>query len=82
MTGPSGIDPHVSSTSARPHSRHNGAMEPADRNPLSPAGQVDQWGDLAWGLKHNRSGRRRAVRMLAVLVAVIIVGAALLVFLA
>ena len=37
---------------------------------MSPAGQVDQWGDLAAGLKFNRSGRRRALRLLLVLAVV------------
>jgi hypothetical protein len=39
-------------------------MERYEHNQYSPAGQIDQWGDLAQGLKHNRLGRRRAVRML------------------
>ena len=49
-------------------------MERHEHNQYSPAGEVDRWGDLAQGLKHNRSGRRRAVRMLVGLAAVVIVG--------
>ena len=39
-------------------------MERYEREPPSPAGGVDLWGDLAAGLKYNRSGRHRALRML------------------
>jgi len=39
-------------------------MERHEHNQYSPAGQIDRVGDLANGLKYNRSGRRRAVRML------------------
>ena len=42
-------------------------MERYEHDPMSPAGQVDGWGDLAAGLKYNKSGRRRALRMLAAL---------------
>lgn len=49
-------------------------MERYEHDQYSPAGQIDQWGDLAQGLRHNRSGRRRAVRMLVALAAVLIVG--------
>ena len=42
-------------------------MERYEHDPMSPAGQVDGWGDLAAGLKYDRSGRRRALRMLAAL---------------
>lgn len=39
-------------------------MERYEHDQYSPAGEVDRWGELAEGLKHNRSGRRRAARML------------------
>ena len=39
-------------------------MERYEREPLSPAGQIDAWGDLASGWRSNRRGRRRALRML------------------
>lgn len=39
-------------------------MERYERNPLSPAGQLDSWGDLASGWRSNPRGRRRALRML------------------
>jgi len=39
-------------------------MERHEHNQYSPAGEIDRWGDLAEGLKSNRSGRRRAGRML------------------
>jgi hypothetical protein len=48
-------------------------MERYEHNQYSPAGQVDQWGDLAQGLKRNRSGRRRALRMLGWLAVVLAV---------
>jgi hypothetical protein len=48
-------------------------MERYEHHPLSPAGQVDQVGDLAAGLRYNRSGRRRAGRMLAALAVVLAV---------
>ncbi|MCZ2822379.1 hypothetical protein O2V63_18725 [Modestobacter sp. VKM Ac-2977] len=57
-------------------------MERYERNQYSPAGQIDQWGDLAQGLKQNRSGRRRAVRMLVALAVVLIVGLGLVCLLA
>lgn len=47
-------------------------MERYGHEQLSPAGQVDGWGDLAWGLRSNRSGRRRAARMLAWLTVVLL----------
>jgi hypothetical protein len=56
-------------------------MERYELNPMSPAGQVEQWGDLASGLRHNPSGRRRAVRMLVVLVAVLILATELVLLL-
>lgn len=46
-------------------------MEPYQRNPMSPAGQVDAVGDLALGWRTNRSGRRRALRMLLWLAVVV-----------
>ena len=49
-------------------------MERYEHNQYSPAGQIDQWGDLAEGLKNNRSGRRRALRMLGWLAAVLALG--------
>ncbi len=57
-------------------------MERYEHHSLSPAGEVDQWGDLAAGLKYNRSGRRRAVRMLLALVAASLVATGLVVLLA
>jgi hypothetical protein len=42
-------------------------------NQYSLTGQVAQWADLAQGLRHNHSGRRRAVRMLLGLAAVAVV---------
>jgi hypothetical protein len=57
-------------------------MERYEHNQYSPAGQVDQWGDLAQGLTRNGSGRRRALRMLAGLVVVLAVGVGLLYLLA
>jgi hypothetical protein len=53
-------------------------MDPAEHNQYSPAGQIDQWGDLAQGLRHNRSGRRRAARMLIGLAAVFVVALVLI----
>ncbi|WNV77379.1 hypothetical protein [Geodermatophilus sp. DSM 44513] len=60
--------------------REDGAVERYEHHPLSPAGEVDRWGDLAAGLRHNRSGRRRALRMLLALV-VLVLAATVLVFL-
>jgi hypothetical protein len=57
-------------------------MEPYERNQYSPAGEVDRWGDLAQGVKHNRQGRRRAVRMLAGLAVVVLTGVGLVYLLA
>jgi hypothetical protein len=57
-------------------------MERHEHNQYSPAGEVDRWGDLAQGLKNNRSGRRRAVRMLLGLAVVVIVVLGLLYVLA
>jgi hypothetical protein len=48
-------------------------MERYEHNQYSPAGQIDQWGDLAEGLRRNRSGRRRAWRMLLWLAVVLVV---------
>ncbi len=48
-------------------------MERHEHHPLSPAGEVDQGGDLAAGLRHGRAGRRRAFRMLLALVVVSLV---------
>lgn len=53
----------------------------ATHDPLTPEGQIEQWGLVAHGLKHNRTGRRRAARMLGGLVAVIALGALLLLLL-
>lgn len=53
-------------------------MERYEHHPLSPAGEVDRWGDLAAGLRYNRSGRRRALRMLAALVVIVALGTGLL----
>jgi hypothetical protein len=57
-------------------------MERHEHNQYSPAGEVDRWGDLAEGLKYNRSGRRRAVRMLVGLAVVLTVALALVYLLA
>ena len=57
-------------------------MERYEREPLSPAGEVDLWGDLAAGLKYNRSGRRRALRMLLALAIVALVATGLVAVLA
>ncbi|MGY1823251.1 hypothetical protein [Geodermatophilus sp. SYSU D00079] len=54
-------------------------MERYEHDQYSPAGEVDRWGDLARGLRHNRQGRRRALRMLVGLAAVV-VAALVLVF--
>jgi hypothetical protein len=56
-------------------------VERHEHEPTSPAGQVDAWGDLAAGLRDNRSGRRRALHMLVWLAVVLVVltGALLLV---
>ena len=47
-------------------------------DPLTQEGQIEQWGLIADGLKHNHAGRRRAARMLGGLVALIVLGALLL----
>jgi hypothetical protein len=57
-------------------------MERYEHHPLSPAGEVDQWGDLAAGLRHNRAGRRRALRMLLALAVVALVATGLVALLA
>jgi hypothetical protein len=57
-------------------------MERGEHDQYSPAGEVDRWGDLAEGLKHNRSGRRRAVRMLVGLAVVVLVATGLVYLLA
>lgn len=57
-------------------------MERYEHNQYSPAGEVDRWGDLAQGLRHNRSGRRRAMRMLIGLTACIVAGLGLVLLLA
>ncbi len=49
----------------------------AGHDHLTPAGQVEQAGKFARGLRYNSTGRRRAMRMLAWLGAVIAVGVAL-----
>jgi t-SNARE complex subunit (syntaxin) len=54
-------------------------VERWEHEPTSPAGQVDAWGDFASGLRSNRAGRRRAMRMLGWLVAVVVVLTAVLV---
>jgi hypothetical protein len=56
-------------------------VERYEHEPTSPAGQVDAWGDLAAGWRSNPAGRRRALRMLAWLGAVVVVLTALLVLL-
>ncbi len=57
-------------------------MERYEHNQYSPAGEVDRWGDLAQGLRYNRSGRRRAARMLVGVVVVLAVGLGLVYLLA
>jgi hypothetical protein len=57
-------------------------VERHEPHPLSPAGQVGQWGDLAAGLRYNRAGRRRALRMLLALAVVSLVATSLVVLLA
>jgi hypothetical protein len=57
-------------------------MERWEHNSLSPAGQVDQWGELASGLRYNRPGRRRALRMLLALAAVVVIVTGLVLLLA
>lgn len=57
-------------------------MERHEHNQYSPAGQIDQWGDLAQGLRRNRPGRRRAGRMLIGLAVVVLVGIGLVCLLA
>ena len=57
-------------------------MERYEHHPLSPAGEVDQWGDLAAGLRHSRAGRRRALRMLLALAVVALVATGLVALLA
>ena len=57
-------------------------MERHEHHPLSPAGEVDQWGDLAAGLRYNRAGRRRALRMLLALAVVALVATGLVALLA
>jgi hypothetical protein len=56
-------------------------VERYEHEPTSPAGQIDAWGDFAMGLRSNRAGRRRALRMLAwlVVVALVLTGVLLLV---
>jgi hypothetical protein len=57
-------------------------MERYEHHPLSPAGEVDQWDDLAAELRHNRVGRRRALRMLLALAVVALVATGLVALLA
>ncbi|WP_448607993.1 hypothetical protein [Geodermatophilus sp. URMC 60] len=57
-------------------------MERYEHRSLSPAGEVDQWGVLAAGLRYDLSGRRRAVRMLLVLAVVSLVATGLVALLA
>lgn len=52
-------------------------MERREHNQYSPAGEIDRWGDLAHGLRHNRPGRRRAGRMLVGLALVVLVATGL-----
>ena len=57
-------------------------MERHEHDQYSPAGEIDRWGDLAVGLKSNRSGRRRAVRMLIGLLMCIVLALGLVLLLA
>jgi hypothetical protein len=59
-----------------------GRVERYEHHPLSPAGEVDQWGDLAAGLRYNRAGRRRALRVLLALAVVSLVATGLVALLA
>ena len=34
-----------------------------EHNPYLVEGEIEQWGKLAAGLRHNRTGRRRALRL-------------------
>ena len=56
-------------------------MERHENHPLSPAGQLDSLGDFAMGLRTNRSGRRRALRMLVGLAVVLLIVTALVLLL-
>lgn len=58
-----------------------GAWQHGTSDPLTPQGQIEQWGRIAHGLKHNHPGRARALRMLAWLVALIAAAVVLVVFL-
>jgi hypothetical protein len=58
-------------------------VERHEHHPLSPAGEEeDQWGGLAAGLRYNRAGRRRALRMLLALAVVALVAIGLVALLA
>ncbi len=57
-------------------------MERYEHHPLSPAGEVDQWGDLAAGLRNNRPVRRRALWMLLALAVTSLVATGLVTLLA
>ena len=57
-------------------------MERHEHYPLSPVGEVDRWGDLAAGLRYDRAGRRRALRMLLPLAVVALLATGLVVLLA
>ena len=61
---------------------HHGDDEPAEANPLSPAGQLRQLGDLTLGWTTNPRGRRRAVRMLLWLAVAVLVASGLVLVLA
>jgi hypothetical protein len=57
-------------------------MDGSEHNQYSPAGEVDRWADLAQGLTHNGSGRRRALRMLVGLAAVVVLALVVILILA
>ena len=44
-----------------------------EHNPYLVEGEIEQFGKLAAGLRHNRAGRRRALRLLLWLVLVLVV---------
>ena len=56
-------------------------MERHEHHPLSPAGEVDEWGDLGAGLPYNRAGRRRALLVLLAHAALTLVATGLVVLL-
>jgi hypothetical protein len=70
--------PQVSGHGPGGAGRRGWGVDRDEHEQLSPAGQIDSWGDLASGLRSHRAGRRRALRMLAWLAALLVVVAAVL----